>query len=348
MILILKLALALILIFVVYLAGAILYAQLKDYHPDEVTPAEVLLSTDKKSTIPDSLTLFTWNIGYAGLGKASDFFYDGGKMVRSSEEQVKTNFEGIKARIAEMQSADFILLQEVDRDAKRSYGIQQAENIAKQMQAKGFTEAYFATNYLVPYVPIPLTEPMGRVHSGLLTLSKYKSSDIKRYAFPANFSWPKGLFFLDRCFMVQRYPLKGKELLVVNTHNSAFDGGTLKKQEMDFMKTFLLEEYRKGNYIIVGGDWNQIPPGYQGNPSAGYEEMPVPADYPAKAWIWASDLNHRSNRKVDTPFVKGVTYTTILDFYLLSPNIEVTEIKGLVYDFEHSDHQPVQLKIKFK
>jgi len=69
---------------------------------------------------------------------------------------------------------------------------------------------------------------------------------------------------LDRCFLVNRYPLKnGKELLIVNTHNSAYDNGTLKKQEMAFLKQWLLDENNKGNYIVVGGDWNQCPPRFK-------------------------------------------------------------------------------------
>jgi endonuclease/exonuclease/phosphatase family metal-dependent hydrolase len=347
--LIVKILLGAGILFGLYVLGAILYAQLTDYKPEEVTPAESILSAETSSVpISDSLTLYIWNIGYSGLGKESDFFYDNGKMVRSPEEYVRKNFAGIQKTVEEMKDADFILLQEVDFDSKRSYHIRQAELLSEQMKSLGFSNAWFAKNYLVNYVPIPITEPMGAVHSGLLTLSKYKPEVVTRHSFPANFSWPKGLFFLDRCFMVQRFPYAGKELLVINTHNSAYDGGTLKKEEMEFMKKFLLAESAKGNYIIVGGDWNQIPPGFAGDPGAGYEEIPIPDNYPAQGWHWASDLNHRTNRKVDTPFIKGVTYTTILDFFLLSPNIEVIDIKGIVNDFEFSDHQPLKIKLRLK
>lgn len=347
--LILKILIGAGVLFGLYVLGAILYAQFTDYKPEEITPAEsILASDDATNPLSDTLSVYIWNVGYSGLGKESDFFYDGGKMVRSPEEYVKKNFAGIQKNIEEMKDADFILLQEVDFDSKRSYHIRQVELLSKQMQSLGFGNAWFAKNYLVNYVPIPITEPMGSVHSGILSLSKYKPNHVSRHSFPANFSWPKGLFFLDRCFMVQRFPFSGKELLMINTHNSAYDGGTLKKEEMEYMKKFLLEEEAKGNYIIVGGDWNQIPPGFAGDPGAGYEEIPIPAVYPAKGWQWASDLQHRTNRKVDTPYVQDVTYTTILDFFLLSPNVELLEIKGLVNNFEFSDHQPVKIKVRLK
>ncbi|MDB5226525.1 MAG: endonuclease/exonuclease/phosphatase family protein, partial [Bacteroidota bacterium] len=183
--------------------------------------------------------------------------------------------------------------------------------------------------------------------------SFYKYSDAGtpvKYAFPSNFSWPKGLFFLDRCFMKIRFDLKnGKQLVVINTHNSAYDGGELKKKEMAYFKKFLEEEYEKGNYVIVGGDWNQIPPGYKPlKENSGYEEMHVPANFAGEGWTFAFDGNTPSNRKVDKAYEPGKTYTTVIDFYLLSPNVELIEVKGLPNGFEYSDHQPVRMVCRLK
>lgn len=332
-----------------YFVGVILLAQFTRYDPDEISDSvDLSMPENQVGQIPDSLTIYTWNIGYAGLGKESDFFYDGGEMVRSDLRQVEKNYHCMVQEIITWKEADFILLQEVDWKARRSYDILQVESISNAMKDRGFIAAHFAPNYDVKWVPMPPDRPMGWVKSGLLSMSKYRAQSVKRHSFPGSFPWPKGLFFLNRCFMVARYPYGGKELLVVNTHNSAFDGGVLKKQEMDYLKLFLLKEAAMGNYVIVGGDWNQIPPGYEGNPSAGYEEMSVPPNFPAADWQWVADLTHRSNRKVDTPYIAGSTYTTILDFYLISPNIKVLEIKGLDFGFECSDHQPVRLKVSLR
>lgn len=334
-------------LFLLYIISVILLAQFTKYQPNEVSPVvELNESLAVSSTMSDTFTLYTWNIGYAGLGKESDFFYDGGREVRTDLKWVEKNFHGIMQQILLWQDGDFILLQEVDRKSRRSYGILQAQSIAKAMKEKGFVSAAFSKNYDVKFVPMPITQPMGAVQSGLLTMSKHVPAEHVRVSFPGEFPWPKGLFFLNRCFDVARYPFKGKELVIINTHNSAFDGGTLKKQEMDYFKRFLLKEHQIGNYVIAGGDWNQIPPGFVSDPSAGYEEMPVPEQFPVSGWKWVADLQHRSNRKVDTPYIKGSTYTTILDFFLVSPNVEVLEIKGDDLGFEFSDHQPVKLKVK--
>ena len=66
---------------------------------------------------------------------------------------------------------------------------------------------------------------------------------------------------LDRCFLVNRYPLEnGSELIIINTHNEAFDKGNIHKTQMAYLKEFILQEYNNNNYIIAGGDWNQTPP----------------------------------------------------------------------------------------
>lgn len=342
--LILKLLLLFVIVFGSYLILTILYAYITDYKPKAEELAEVLKADEEIPLNKDSLTIYAWNIGYCGLGAESNFFYDGGEMVRSSRELVNKNFSGVKETILEWKEkkADFILLQEIDVDSRRSWGINQLQGIKNLL---GYT-AVFGKNYDVNYIPIPLYNPMGGVLGGIATFSPYKmDSDPIRYQFPANFAFPKSLFFLDRCFTKQSFALNnGKKLIIINTHNSAYDGGKLKKQEMEYFKKYILEEYNAGNYVIVGGDWNQIPPGYTPKDvNSGYEETPVPDNYVPSNWTWAYDKSTATNRKVDKAYKKGETYTTIIDFFLLSPNVRLNEIKGIVNDFAYSDHQPIKM-----
>jgi endonuclease/exonuclease/phosphatase family metal-dependent hydrolase len=341
--LILKLLLFAGLMFGLYIIMAIVYALVTDYKPKQEEQATVLPSNEVRLLSKDTLIFYNWNIGYCGLGAESDFFYDGGKMVRSSRELVNKNYSGVKETILEWKDdADFILLQEVDVDSRRSWGTDQFTGIKNLLGFNGV----FGKNYQVRYIPIPPFNPMGGVVGGIAAYFPYKmSADPIRYQFPSNFPFPKGLFFLDRCFVKHTFKLdNGKNLVVINTHNSAYDGGALKKQEMEFFKKYIKEEYNAGNYVIVGGDWNQIPPGYTPkDKNSGYEEMEVPKDYLPSNWIWAFDASTPSNRKVDKPYVKNETYTTVIDFYLLSPNVQLLEVRGLSNDFAYSDHQPVRM-----
>lgn len=350
MILLIKILLGCVLLFGLYVVVTILYAQITNYKPQPEELAEVLTP---KETLPllkkDTLVFYDWNIGYCGLGKESDFFYDGGKMVRPAKTISEKNLQGVLKTLNGWKSdADFILLQEVDKNSKRSYHINQFKGAFEKLENY---KAAFGKNYDVQFVVMPFLEPMGKVLSGIATFYKYQDAETPvKYAFPSNFSWPKSLFFLDRCFVKHRFNLdNGKQLVVINTHNSAFDGGKLKKQEMAYFKKYILEEYAKGNYVIVGGDWNQIPPGYQPlSTESDYEEMPVPADFAEPGWIFAFDGNTPSNRKVDLPYQPNETYTTVIDFFLLSPNIELLEVKGIPNGFEFSDHQPVRMMCKLK
>ena len=325
----------------------LIYASADDFKPVQV---DLQLDNDQVPVLSDSsdLKLVNWNIGYAGLDASMDFFYDGGNQMRPSEEGVINNLKGIVKILAPYAGYDFILLQEVDRNSKRSYHYNQTEIIEGHFH--GF-ESSFGMNYKVFFVPIPIKNPMGKVESGLMSLSKHSPSAVSRHSFPGNYSWPMKLFMLDRCFLVNRYPVSnGSDLVIINTHNSAYDDGSLKEQQMTFLKEFLLYEYEKGNYVIVGGDWNQTPFGFDPVvPAHQFDTINltyVVQDYPAADWNWAFDTTLPTNRRVAVPYNRSTSLTTVIDYYLLSPNINLQEVKTIDVDFEFSDHQPVQLHVR--
>ena len=189
---------------------------------------------------------------------------------------------------------------------------------------------------------------MGQVESGLLSLTKHTPSTVDRYSFPGNYAWPMSLFMLDRCFLVERHPVSdGNELLIINTHNSAYDDGSLRQQQMIYLKEFLLNEYRQGNYLVVGGDWNQTPNGFVPElPSHLFDTLDltyVEKDFPEPGWNWAFDPTLPTNRRVDVPYNPSTSLTTVIDYFLLSPNINAEEVETINTGFLYSDHQPVRL-----
>jgi endonuclease/exonuclease/phosphatase family metal-dependent hydrolase len=329
-------------LFIVFLA----YATLDNYTPP---PEEVVFTREQQNPLSDSLfTMVTWNIGYAGLDSSMDFFYDGGEQVRPGKEEVTRNLEKIMQTLELFKGYNFILLQEVDKKSKRSY----RTNMVAQIE-KSFTNYHssFGKNYDVAFVPVPPTEPMGKVVSGLQTLSVHPPAEVVRHSFPGNYAWPTSLFMLDRCFMVNRYPLtNGKELVVINTHNSAYDDGSLRQQQMEYMKGFLLAEYAGGNYVVVGGDWNQCPAGFTPAFSDDVFDRDdltyIEESYPDDAWTWAYDAFIPTNRRVMIPYTRGETPATVIDFFLLSPNLELITVSGIDMEFAWSDHHPVIMSFK--
>lgn len=321
-------------------------------------PVEVVELTNPKSAITDSspisdstLSFMIWNVGYGGLGKEVDFFYDGGKMVTSPKEHVLKNNEGMKKFFAENTDVDFIMLQEVDRSSKRSWKIDQAEQFANVLPRHNYA---FTPNYQVEYLPFPFTNPIGKVYGGLQTLSKFTPVESKRIALPGISDFPRKLFYLERCLLMQRYKLaNGKDLLVINTHFEAYDDGSVKKEQMALTKKILEEEYAKGNYVVLGGDWNIAPPSFNVHT---WEKEPEDDQLYLKnndpnyvtGWNYAYDSTTATNRKNKYSFDAAKTFTTVIDYYFTSPNIEVEEVKGVDMGFDFSDHQPVKMKIKLK
>jgi endonuclease/exonuclease/phosphatase family metal-dependent hydrolase len=327
-----KTLVTLVLLPVVYVAGNLGYSTWKDFSPPETMAVQVFNAQDQT---PDSIiTLLTWNIGYAGLGKESDFFYDGGTTVRMGRDIATKNLEGIIRTLSSLDTVDIILLQEVDTLSKRSWWTNQFETIATELRGHS---AVFALNYNVDFVPVPYLKPMGRVMGGLATFMRFNGSDAVRYQFPSSFGWPQRIYFLDRCFLEQRVPLAdGRHLVIINTHNSAFDDGSLKAAEMAYLREHLLHEQQKGNPVIVGGDWNQ------GVPGSGFQEVKDPF---IEGWKWVYDTTYPTNRELKAAYEKNVTSTFNIDFFLVSPDIIVERVEVLNLEFEHSDHQPVLMRV---
>jgi endonuclease/exonuclease/phosphatase family metal-dependent hydrolase len=141
----------------------------------------------------------------------------------------------------------------------------------------------------------------------------------------------------------------GKELLVINTHNEAFDPGEIRKAQMEYLKEFVTAEYTKGNYIIAGGDWNQSPPDFTpefSNYKVKTDQMKMPSDFLPSDWKWIYDNKTPSNREVIAAWDPAVTKTTVIDFFLLSPNIKSLSVQTLNLGFANSDHNPVRMKVR--
>lgn len=328
--------------------GIIIYAIISDYKPDEKT---VIAENASPTLISDTaiVSLMTWNIGYCGLDREMDFFYDGGTKVRTPEPAFRQNFAAVSDFIKSNDSLDFILLQEVDRKSKRSYRMDEHAAIQEKLSK---SSVQFATNYDVFFVPVPPSDPMGQVYSGISLFSNYDPSSSIRYSFPGNYGFPKQLFMLDRCFMVNRYPLQnGKQLVLINTHNEAFDPGEIRQAQMEYLKKFITGEYASGNYIIAGGDWNQTPPGFRPefvSNKVNSAQMGINSNYLPVDWTWAFDSTTPSNRTVTGAYNPEVTTTTVIDFFLLSPNVSGLSVKCIDLGFANSDHNPVIIKAKLK
>lgn len=332
-----------LLVLVLSFIGILVYAWWTDFIPEK-TKQLVLHGNSPAAIIDkDTISFVSWNIGYGGLGEESDFFYDGGETVTMPIDIVEKNVAGITQTIGSLKDKiDFFLLQEVDVGSKRAHWINQFEKVGNVLA--GFSSS-FGKNYDVEYIPIPPLDPMGKVEAGIASWSKYKVQESTRYSFEGNYEFPYYLFFLDRCFMLNRYETKsGKDLVVINTHNSAYDNGSLKEKQLQQLKDATLQEYQKDNYVIIGGDWNQYPSGISDEEKKKYA---IPADFPGAGWTCSFDPSNATNRNLLKPYDPNSSKTGLIDYFVVSPNLEVIDVKTLDQQFKYSDHQAVEMTVVF-
>ena len=300
----------------------------------------------------DSVSILTWNVGYAGLGEESDFFMDGGKQVRApSKAIVEKNMDGIVSTVKELD-ADFTFLQEIEADpSTRSYGIEEAE----RMRTETGLDTAHARNYKCAFVPYPIP-PIGKVSSGIMTLSTAPIASAERIALPSPFKWPVSVANLKRCLMPVYIDLEGTDaqLVLVNLHLEAYDDGEGKAAQTAALKSFLEQEYAKGNYVIAGGDFNQTFPG-------GLDKYPIKnADLWTPGtlddsmlpdgWHFAYDTATPTCRLDNQPYdaESDATQHYVIDGFILSPNVELTGVQTQDDGFRFSDHNPVLLNIRLK
>lgn len=137
--------------------------------------------------------------------------------------------------------------------------------------------------------------------------------------------------------MQERFALSGgtpEQLVMINTHFSAYDNGEMKQQEMAKLKKIVLNEYNKGNFVVVGGDFNQA-----------YSAEQIKSFLPD--WTVAADTQVPTNRDLSEPYHSN-SKTGTIDYFLVSPNVEVLSVKTEDLGFAFSDHQPVKLTFKIK
>lgn len=316
-----------------------------EYKPQEIEPLEVGGTAGLSEPAGGSdISVMSFNVGYGGLGKNEDFFMDGGTMVMpNSAEVVEGYLDGIRG-IMQNNVADIYFLQEVDRDAKRSYYIDEMPVLAMEGR-----QSVFAYNFKSMFTPYPIP-PIGKVEAGLVTLSGFPLSGADRVSLPVPFSWPVSLFNLKRCLLVSRAPMAdGKELVLVNLHLEAYDDGAGKKAQTEELRKFLLSEYEKGNYVIAGGDFNQL------FPEADWPEVDLKNWSPERldtamlpeGWSLAADYSVPSCRLLNKPYSGNAADTQFftIDGFILSPNVQLKSIQTLDCDFAYSDHNPVYLTV---
>ena len=153
--------------------------------------------------------------------------------------------------------------------------------------------------------------------------------------------------------LVTRIPVEGAELVVINFHLEAYDDGAGKTAQTQQLLDLVAEEYGKGNYVIAGGDFNQIFPGVQTDlkPTSGWVPGyldPLPQEM--EGWRYVYDDSVPTCRLLNQPYAPEdpLTQYYVIDGFLVSPNVEVLELETLDEGFRYSDHNPVVMEVSLR
>lgn len=349
---------------VVFIGAYVIYMQthyyrIKDYQPLSIRQK---LNHSNKLQTNTTYSAATYNVGFGAYNQKFIFFMDTGKMKDGTKTQGKYGkaeneaavLQNTNGEINTMKkiNADFMLFQEIDVDSSRSYHVNQ---VKKMSQNFANYEEIFANNFHSPYLLYPLNDPHGAVQSGLLSLSKYPVEQATRRKYPVSTSFITKFTDLDRCFTVMKIPVtNGHKLILINSHMSAYDkGGKMRVKQLKLLNSVMESEYKKGNYVIVGGDFNHTFGRKMLTHFKSQQETPDWVSVLSSKDL-APDIRmvHAKNentvptcRGTDIPYQKGKTYTTVIDGFLVSKNVQATS-ENINTEFAYADHNPVKLSFK--
>lgn len=331
-------------------SGFIVFLIPTGYSPDDVSSININNNQVRLIESNEEITILTYNIGYGGLDSQWDSYNSGGRNTRAkSKTHVMDNLESIVDKIDDI-NPDIFLLQEIDIDSKRSFNMDQISFLKEKYPNYSYV---YAKNKDIRWIPLPITSPTGKIQSGISTFSKYNSLESLRYSLPSNGNFLTNLFEYKWAITKTVFETDAPgNLIVINVKLSPYnEGDFIREEQLHFLKTLLEEEYDNGNYIVVGGDYSHNLPGADPSNFRYTEEWPawlknIPDDYEISNFNWQIDENTASFRSLRDSFDNGRTFVAVTDGFLVSDNIQVEEVTTLKDNFEHSNHNPVTIRLK--
>ena len=353
---ILKTALAILLVLIIILGSYVAYLFIDYDRIEDNLALDIADNTSALTPVGKELKMLSYNIGFCAYTQDFSFFMDGGSESRAkSEQSVNDVLDGID-KLLQQENADIVLLEEVDENADRSHHVDQRTFFTKNSND---CDAVFATNFDSAYLFYPFTKPHGKSLSGLLTLSKFDIRSSTRRSLPVEDSVMK-IVDLDRCYSVSTLPTdNGKELVLYTVHLSAYTSdGTIATKQLEMLVSDMKAQYDKGNYVICGGDFNKdllLDSGAIFGVSG--EEYTWAQAFPTDilsgtglSLVAPIDENNpvATCRNTDEVYKEEGQFNVTLDGFIVSDNVEVSNSSVIDTKFMYSDHNPVYMNFTLK
>lgn len=339
-------------VFLLIIISYLIYGYTTYYRLPDTLSIQTERPLNNSLTTNQSYIISTFNIGYGSYPQDYSFFMDGGTYSRAyNQETVLNNMTGITHTIQQL-NPDIALFQEVDVEGDRSQHVDEVAFLTNQFSDKSWL---FTQNYDSAFLFYPILDPIGKAKSGLLTMANSKISDSTRYSLPIETNFNK-FFDLDRAFVASHLPVSnGKTLTLINIHLSAYTKDpSIGQAQLDKLFGFMEEEYQKGNYVIVGGDYNHdvlqgdSPKLFQTTTEVQTWTHPFPTEQLSHHFRLANDgLREQkipSARALDQGYQAGITFVTLVDGFIISDNVTLQKVSVHDGQFMNSDHNPVSMQ----
>lgn len=291
----------------------------------------------------ETLSLVTWNLGYAGLGRGSDFFADGGDAyLPPSRRAVVESRDRIVAWLG-AADADVILTQETARASVVNWWVEVKRAVDAALPGHG--HAFYA-DFRTRLVPPPL-----RIRNGLATYARTGLTGAELWPLPEDGDPYAGALRRRYAAVVTRLDGPGGCWTVVNAHLAAFDkGAALRRRQIQALLARAEAESRAGRRVLIGGDWNLrlVPTEFAHTTQAKdlFWVHDFPTDLLPAGWRIAADPTVASVRTNERPYRPGENYTAVIDGFILGPGVALERVQGTDLGFGPSDHQPVRLTVR--
>lgn len=204
----------------------------------------------------DTLRVMTYNIKFGG-GRI-DFWFDchGDRVVMDSLE-VLGNLAAIANLIRELKP-HILLIQEAEWGSNRAAFINQVQYL---LDSTHLVHAAYGSQWEA-YVP---SQGLGSVNSGNAVLSVFPLAETAtRYALPQMEDQDAltRFFYLRRCVLEVPVLLGPRDTLwVLNSHLEAYDKDGTRRKQLEILQQIALKHNHLGHKLIIGGDFNTMPPG---------------------------------------------------------------------------------------
>lgn len=330
-------------------AAGVAYLTFNEYAPEDTEEIGVYGTSSKHIVQGDTVRVMTYCAGYGAKDNAHDNYEDGGKtVVTENEDIIKENIKGI-ADMCVKEDPDVILFQEIDIDSRRSFALDEASLLCAELPERLNSFAY---DFVCDFVPAPLTNPTGRVNSGLLTLTNTAAETAQRKSLASTGKFPEKAWSRKPCLLVQRTKVEEstKELVVINLNFEAYGDPDVRLSEFKSLCEFMQLEYAKGNYVIAGGCFNAALPSVPKGKYA-YDESEegayVPSEFTTElltgGWKYCTDDSEPTMRLMNEAYdSKSETARFYcVDGFITSPNTIAVTTRTVDSDFRYSSHNPV-------